>query len=220
MLHGCIFWKIVVQCVFFIFDQQFGFKSISLILLHIHIHIHQISPKLSWLAAFPDQFARRGTWVTFTKVQIENCLSEPTNGCTEVALFFCIQATAVSAPTFETHPSSPPLHCIVCSSKSIVMHTDNFWSGHGQYIEEKEESAVLMAFDAGTDRPLRRKTSTRSPSWFFYSYFQSSSSLNRSEPIFGFISILRPNWRKKGNWLQVTRARCAERGRKWAKDDV
>ena len=107
---------------------------------------------------------------------------------------------------------NPLLLSIVCSSKSIVMHTDNFWSGHGQCIEEEEESAVLMAFDAGTDRPLRRKTSTRSPSWFFYSYFQSSSSLNRSEPIFGFISILRPNWRKKGNWLQATRARCAERG--------
>ena len=181
----------------------------SLILLHIHIHIHQISPKLSWLAAFPDQFARRGTWVTFTKVQIENCLSEPTNGCTEVALFFfCIQATAVSAPTFETHPSSPPLHCVL-----VKIHC----SAHRQLLRRpwpvyRGGVPVLMAFDAGTDRPLRRKTSTRSPSWFFYSYFQSSSSPNRSEPMLGFISILRPNWRKKGNWLQATRARCAERG--------
>ena len=155
MLHGCIFWKIVVQCVFFIFDQQFGFKSISLILLHIHIHIHQISPKLSWLATFPDQFARRGTWVTFTKVQIENCLSEPTNGCTEVALFFCIQATAVSAPTFETHLSSPPLHCVLvkihCNAHRQLLKRpwpvyrggggirciNGLWRGHRQTFEEK-----------------------------------------------------------------------------------
>ena len=216
MLHGCIFWKIAVQCVFPTIVQQFGLQSMFLILLHIHIHIHQISPKLlsslivghfSWpigKEGYVGHFRKSADW----KVPLR--AHHPTaNGCTEVALFFfCIQATAVSAPTFETHSSSPPLHCVL-----VKIHC----SAHRQLLRRpwpvyRGGVPVLMAFDAGTDRPLRRKTSARSPSWFFYSYFQSSSSPNRSEPMFGFISILRPKWGKKGNWLQVTWARCAERG--------
>ena len=76
------------------------------------------------------------------------------NGCTEVALFFfCIQATAVSAPTFETHPSSPPLHCVLvkihCNAHRQLLRRswpvyrggvpciNGLWRGHRQTFEEK-----------------------------------------------------------------------------------
>ena len=131
----------------------------SLILLHIHIHTHQISPKLlfivSLLTNFTGQFARRGTWVTFTKVQIENCPQSPPPPLLMDAqrLHSSSSASKPLQSVLQPLKPTPPLHCVLvkihCNAHRQLLKRpwpvyrggvpciNGLWRGHRQTFEEK-----------------------------------------------------------------------------------